>query len=126
MSKVEWKTPVGPKGEFSVLGTDASGTTVFQPREKVRGDIARGLLYFYTRYDDDRPADFTLDNFRHELPTLLKWNHDDPVDDVERARNDRIDVLQGNRNPFVDHPEWADQAAFNDPNVRRQLEFHLA
>jgi endonuclease I len=121
LSHEAWRTPVGPTGEFSRLGTDASGETVFEPRASVRGDIARGLLYFYTRYDDDRPADFTLASFQHELPTLLKWNHDDPVDEPERTRNDRIDAIQGNRNPFVDHPEWADVASFDDPAARRQL-----
>lgn len=42
------------------------------------------------------------------LTDLLQWNTDDPVDDKERARNDAVYVVQGNRNPFIDHPEWVD------------------
>lgn len=106
---VEWSTEPGSTNE-SVLGTDASGTRVFQPRPSVRGDIARGLMYFYTRYNESRPADYSLDNFRHELPVLMQWAKEDPVDDAERRHNDIAFQLQHNRNPFVDHPEWIEPA----------------
>lgn len=93
------------------IGSDASGETVFEPRPSVKGDIARGLLYFYTRYNESRPADYTLENFRHELPVLLQWAAQDPVDDFEKHRNEDVFAIQHNRNPFIDHPEWV-QAAF--------------
>ena len=108
--KTEWS--VGEGARQAKLGVDALGETVFEPRADVKGDIARGLLYFYTRYAQSRPRDFTLQNFRHELPTLLRWHHADPVTDAERARNDAIQQVQGNRNPFVDHPEYVDQVGF--------------
>lgn len=38
--------------------------------------------------------------------TLLQWSTDDPVDDLEGHHNDVVFSYQGNRNPFVDHPEW--------------------
>ena len=41
------------------------------------------------------------------LCQLLVWDEQDPVEDAERRRNDVIFAWQGNRNPFVDHPEWA-------------------
>lgn len=42
------------------------------------------------------------------LETLLERNEEDPVDASERERNARIYEHQGNRNPFIDHPEAAD------------------
>ncbi len=107
---VEWS--VGEGVRQAKLGIDALGTEVFEPRADVKGDIARGLLYFYTRYAQSRPSDFTLENFKHELPTLLRWNKADPVTDGERSRNDAIQRVQGNRNPFVDHPEFVDKIKF--------------
>jgi endonuclease I len=46
------------------------------------------------------------------LSTLLDWSMQDPPDAEEVARNDVIQDFQGNRNPFVDHPEWATRALF--------------
>ncbi len=40
------------------------------------------------------------------LDVLVEWHEDDPVDDMERRRNTVVFLFQGNRNPFVDHPEW--------------------
>jgi endonuclease I len=42
------------------------------------------------------------------LDVLLTWHQQDPVDAKEQSRNDAIYIYQGNRNPFVDHPEWVD------------------
>lgn len=43
------------------------------------------------------------------MSVLLKWHHEDPVDALERKRNDIIyQQYQHNRNPFIDHPEWAE------------------
>lgn len=69
----------------------------FQPPVNHRGNVARALFYFAAKY-----------NYRiqeYEEYYLKKWHLDDPVDDEERQRNDRIESVQGNRNPFVDFPD---------------------
>lgn len=90
----------------------------FEPRDAVKGDIARGILYMAVRYNgDDGFADLepndSVDNdsapFVGKLSVLLEWHAQDPPDAAEQARNDLIfERFQQNRNPFVDHPEWAD------------------
>ena len=94
-------------GVNSRLGKDASGTMVFEPRSTVRGDVARALLYFYTVYGVGKQrASVDVANFRLELPILLRWHAQDPVDQTERDRLERVYAVQGNRNPYIDHPEW--------------------
>ena len=95
------------------IGDNAGGDRVFAPRSERRGDVARGLLYYSARWGADIGA--------AEEEVLRRWAADDPPDDRERARNDAIEVLQGNRNPFIDCPEIvsdvADFVAF-DPAPR--------
>jgi endonuclease I/fibronectin type 3 domain-containing protein len=96
-----------------------SDSDTWQPPVNVRGDIARSLFYMDVRYEGDRAneQDLTLTtnlalitataNYMGNLIVLLQWHQDDPVDAAEMLRNDRIySLYQGNRNPFVDHPEW--------------------
>jgi len=87
----------------------------FMPPVAVRGDIARCMFYMVLRYDgtETNTYDLQLTNCpcstRYalgKLATLLQWHAEDPVDEAERARNERIcSDYQNNRNPFVDHPE---------------------
>lgn len=94
------------------------------PRPEVRGDIARILFYMDLRYEGDKALEPNLKlveqqppGLRHgmdaegqgylgQLSTLLRWHQEDPVDAGEQRRNTLVEKLQGNRNPFVDHPEW--------------------
>ncbi len=77
-----------------------------------RGDVARILFYMDVRYKG-----LTLDDLLDgsdtvsmgKLSALLLWNKEDPVDAFETQRNNRIYGYQGNRNPFIDHPELANQ-----------------
>ena len=108
--RATWTTGDGPSQ--ALLGVDALGTTVFEPGDQSKGDIARGLLYFYARYAAAQPGRFTTENFRYELLTLLKWNAQDPVDATELLRNDAVQRAQGNRNPFVDRPEFVELVDF--------------
>jgi endonuclease I len=117
----EWASPkVDGVSEISLVGLDAEGRKVFSPRASMRGDLARDQFYFYTRYRRDQPDDYSLRNFKVSLPTLLKWNKEDPVDAAERARNKAIFELQGNRNPYVDHPEYVDKVGFTEALLDRK------
>ncbi|MBK9981419.1 MAG: endonuclease [Saprospiraceae bacterium] len=73
----------------------------FEPRESVKGDIARAMFYFWTIYRDDAIiAD--PDFFEQQRTSLCQWQEEDPVDDFENLRNDRISTYQsGKKNPFV-------------------------
>lgn len=85
----------------SELGSDSAGKTVFQVRQKYRGDIARAHFYFSVRYGLAIPND--------EEATLQAWNDQDPPDQEEIDRNTAIESVQGNRNPFVDYPGLSDR-----------------
>lgn len=110
---VVWTSPaVAGSNEQSRLGysgTGTSGQLVFEPRASKKGDIARAVLYFYVRYQPDPTPSFTLSNFNVERPILVKWAEADPPDDFERARNNLVYRAQGNRNPFIDRPDFAAQ-----------------
>ncbi len=95
----------------------------------MKGNVARAVLYMDVRYEGGNNPDTgtaepdlrLTDNASLIAPTggnasvaymgllsvLLQWNQEDPVDDAERLRNDAVQSYQGNRNPFVDQPEWA-------------------
>ena len=97
----------------------------FEPRDAVKGDVARMLFYMAVRYegDNDEPdlevvdAVNTSPNPEHgKLSVLLQWNEQDPPDDFEKHRNDVIYSYQENRNPFIDHPEYV-QEIWGDPSV---------
>ena len=89
----------------------------WEPRDAVKGDVARMIFYMATRYKGDAgnepdlevvdyiPSDASLP-YHAMLSTLLIWNEQDPPDDFEINRNEVIYGFQGNRNPYIDHPEW--------------------
>jgi len=88
----------------------------WEPRDEVKGDIARILFYMATRYEGENgEEDLKLVDEVNTSPapehgrlsTLLEWNNEDPPDEFERNRNKVIFQWQHNRNPFIDNPEWA-------------------
>jgi len=101
-------TPAHPEATADT-STDA---LAWLPPVSLRGDVARILFYMELRYDGDEPdvEDLVLSDAPGEfgmgyLSRLIAWHAEDPVDDVERQRNDDICATwQGNRNPFVDYP----------------------
>lgn len=105
--------------------------TVFEPIDEYKGDLARGYFYMSTRYysEDGSWSSSDATNKSEILPwqmnVLLQWNHSDPVSSKEIARNDSIYYkFQNNRNPFIDHPEWADSIwATNSSVFVNEIEF---
>lgn len=71
-----------------------------------RGDVARIILYMFTRYTQADSRKFT--DIFDSLDTILKWNKLDPVSETEIIRNEYTYKIQGNKNPFIDYPEFAD------------------
>jgi len=82
----------------------------FEP-SKGKGAVARATLYFLLRYPGD--INKTEREYKAErLDALLEWHKDFPPTEYEKHRNAAIFEKQGNRNPLIDFPEWADQIAF--------------
>ena len=103
-----------------------------------KGEMARAIMYMAIRYEggtdptsgqaepnleltDNRglivgSSNYNAPAYMGLLTDLLAWSAGDPPDAAEVARNDVIQTFQGNRNPFVDHPEWASAALFQSSN----------
>lgn len=77
----------------------------FEPSENRKGDIARAVFYFYTIYNSvnsNTYLDYANDAFFDSMKTtLLQWHSQDPIDQIEIERNNKIKLYQGNENPFV-------------------------
>ena len=90
-------------------------SSTWSPPDEVKGDTARMIFYMATRYEgDDGVSDLTIVNQtgsrgkKHgKLCDLLQWHIDDQPSFEEKVRNDIIYTYQGNRNPFIDRPEFA-------------------
>ncbi len=74
----------------------------FEPLDNVKGDVARTLLYVYVRWDEKNLTDVI-----QSTDVLLDWCAKDPVDKFEMCRNDIVQSIEGNRNVFIDYPEFA-------------------
>ena len=86
-------------------GTNASGQSVYEPREPQKGDAARAILYMMTTYGWSQ-SDLQSNGPQQDLNLLVDWHLDDLPSPWEVSRNDYLDSLQGNRNPFVDSAHW--------------------
>lgn len=87
----------------------------WEPRDAVKGDVARMILYMDVRYEGDNgELDLTAVDAVNTAPapehgrlsTLLEWHEQDPPDAFEINRNNVVYSYQQNRNPFIDHPEF--------------------
>ena len=112
----EVNRPTYTSGNGSKLGpcvTPGYSGTVFEPIDEYKGDIARSYFYMSVRYsgEDSGWGTSGMTNKSNILDwamtMLLRWSDEDPVSDKEIARNNAVYGFQKNRNPFIDHPEYA-------------------
>ncbi|MCC6252252.1 MAG: endonuclease [Bacteroidia bacterium] len=101
------------------IGTDVNGNRVFEPRDEQKGRAARAIMYMAVAHNNlndafGNPQNWKLRNpisnsilYGQDQNVLKKWHYNFPPNNWDIARNDFLDSLQGNRNPFVDHPEYA-------------------
>ena len=105
-----------------------SDTDAWEVWDGRKGDAARAIFYMDVRYEGGVHGDTDCDEpdlvvtshtsviqttggratraYMGSFRTLLRWHADDPVDELDEHRNGVIEDYQGNRNPFIDHPEW--------------------
>ena len=112
----EVNNPTYTSGNGSKLGpcaTSGYSGTVFEPIDEFKGDIARSYFYMSVRYYDE-DSDWRTSGMtnKSEIKTwamtmLLRWSDEDPVSQKEIDRNNAVYGYQNNRNPFIDHPEYA-------------------
>ena len=111
VSSASWTSSNGCKvGSCSYTGYSG---TVFEPIDEYKGDFARNYFYMATRYknliDSWGSNSDMLDGSEFSswaLNLLLDWHEQDPVSQKEIDRNNDVYGIQGNRNPFIDHPEY--------------------
>lgn len=95
--------------------------TVFEPDDEYKGDLARTYFYMVTCYKNELPSwpenktnqlDYRNNKYKAfstwTINMLIEWTRLDPVSEKEIKRNEAIYGIQGNRNPFIDHPELAE------------------
>lgn len=114
--------PFGQVGNANYLTTNGSkrgncnwpgcSGVVFEPIDEYKGDFARSYFYMLTRYYpqiEDWESDMLLgDDFSDwAREMLMEWAEEDPVSQKEVDRNNAVYIIQGNRNPFIDRPEFA-------------------
>ncbi len=86
------------------LGYNANNQLVYEPRDEHKGRAARAIMYMPTCYNGDG---FTWNvPGQQDINTLKQWHFQFPPDEWDMARNDFIDSVQGNRNPFVDSTDF--------------------
>ena len=87
------------------------GSGNWYPGDEWKGDVARMMMYMYTRYGDRCLPSLNgvgaVQGSTDMLQVYLQWNVDDPVSDLEEQRNPYLELNYGNRNPFIDNPVLA-------------------
>lgn len=105
-------------------GLDSRGKQVYEPRDSHKGNAARAIFYMATAYNSidgnnwsiPDPIDAFTVPYGQEETILKQWHWMDPVDEEEMARNDYIESIQNNRNPFIDSMNFACYIDFTTMN----------
>ncbi|MBW2961450.1 endonuclease [Mesonia aestuariivivens] len=124
VGNASWTSTNGTKkGNNNYNFPNAYNGTVFEPIDEFKGDLARVYFYMATRYENqisgwetsNTGSDATLNGTSNQvfedwmLAMLIDWHNADPVSQKEIDRNNAAYIFQGNRNPFVDNPQYAAQ-----------------
>ena len=107
------------KGKLGTSTYPGYTGTVFEPDDEYKGDLARTFFYMVTCYKNELPTwvgsdqlDYRTNGYKAfstwTIKMLMEWTRMDPVSEKEIKRNEAIYDIQGNRNPFIDHPELAE------------------
>ena len=113
-------------GQYVAKGRKGTSThagysgVVFEPDDEYKGDFARAYFYMATCYNNiisswtkaNGSSFFAGNSYpvftSYAMELLLEWHRLDPVSEKETTRNCYAHSWQGNRNPFIDHPELAE------------------
>lgn len=115
--------------EFKV-GTNANSLLVAEPKDDVKGDVARAMFYVMLAYNGKYGENWGLDNLLsaaqdQDLQVLLDWHYNDLPDDFEKTRHEYVFEKQGNRNPFIDFPQLVDCIDFTDVTKRANCDVNV-
>ena len=107
------------KGKLGPSNYPGYSGTVFEPDDEYKGDLARTFFYMATCYKNELPSwpgspqlNYVANKYKAfstwTINMLMEWTRLDPVSEKEIKRNEAVFGIQGNRNPFIDHPELAE------------------
>lgn len=126
VGSADWSSTNGSKKGLCV--DPGFNGTVFEPIDAYKGDLARTYFYMMTRYYGqmsgwNSPVVQGGDLIPWNAAVMLQWNDMDPVSPKEIARNNAVYGEQGNRNPFIDRPEWV-HAIWGPTATVNEMEAH--
>ena len=126
VGSASWTSQNGSKlGNSSTAGYSG---IVFEPIDAYKGDLARTYFYMATRYynEDNGWAGSDMTDGSQLKPwamtMMLQWNESDPVSQKEIERNNAVYAIQNNRNPFIDHPEYAQSIWGTNAGLAEELQ----
>ncbi|MBL7754863.1 MAG: endonuclease [Chitinophagaceae bacterium] len=118
VNSATWTSQNGSKLGVSTSYSNWSSTNpnhwAFEPIDSFKGDVARNYFYIATRYLGEDASWYNWEMATGAVLSpaavtlLLDWHHKDPVSQKEINRNNAVYAIQGNRNPFIDYPIFAD------------------